>query len=103
MAGGIIPFVMPPVHHSQIRRGELLPFVAGQLGQRGVGNQLTDIVHCPEDGRLIVRVKQVMENGSRDNRKAVFCKLRRNKRRVNRQIAVRPQLNGTVPRLTGFE
>ena len=102
MAGGVVALVVTPVHDRHVRRRELLAVVGLEHRQLRIGDEAADVVDRVEHALLIIRVEQIVEDGARHNGETVFLQLVRDQLRIDRKIAVGPELDGAVAGLASL-
>ena len=100
MAGGIVAFVVTPVHHRQKRRVVALSRVAGRLGKGG--DERADLVCLPNKVLPVRRAHQVVEDRARDDAEAARVEGGADAVGVERHVAVGAELQSAEACRCGF-
>src|SRR5215475_4718318 len=90
MAGGIVAFVVPPIHDGEIGRVKTLSSMGFRLGQ--LGDERADLVGLAQQIFSVCRVHQIIEDRPGDNPEFALVKRFGDAPDIEGHIAVRSKL-----------
>ena len=97
MAGRVVPLVVAPVHHGQVRRCEALAWM--RFGARQGGNERANLVCLAQQVLPVLRTYQIVEDRARHDPEPACFERGSDPRHVERHVAVRTELQAAEARL----